>query len=281
LPNRLYNKNYLVKDKDDIYDTYLELIYNSDLFNPTLFEDSEVFQYNNVIYLASKYGQFKNNTAIFVKQEIEHILRTDTLINSMQLWNALYKEYKYESDNPYEGHIETYGNGYQYLSKSADSGQYLENGAMLLNNVKEINNRLFFDLISNEYIESLVGKPEKTDEYTPDILYRTLLYQMKWIYPYYTSENGLNIIKQIKFSENKINEDISEEENIPDEMPYNLTYSIYPRIMFNDEEQINMVLMLRLPSVIEEEQYEMKPKDVNINNIDMIQSLDSSLNVFN
>ena len=89
-------------------------------------EDTEIIQYNNQMYLSSKYGQYGNNTAVFIRQRIEHILRTDLLLNSMKSWNNLYKLLKYESDNTYTGHEETYGNGYKYLPKSADTGQYLE-----------------------------------------------------------------------------------------------------------------------------------------------------------
>ena len=285
LPDRLYNTDYLVKDNDDIYDSYLQIVYNSNLLNPTLMEDTEIIQYNNQMYLSSKYGQYGNNTAVFIRQRIEHILRTDLLLNSMKSWNNLYKLLKYDSDNTYTGHEETYGNGYQYLPKSADTGQYLEDGLMLLETVKTINNNYFFDLISNEYIESELCKPSKTDEYTPDLFFRTLLYQMKWIYPKYDTIDGFNIIYQLPFCEN-----IIDNQTIPnDKMPYNLTYSIYPRIMFNDEEQINMVLMLRLPSVIEDynidgddkSQYQLEIKDLCFNNIDIIKELTDPLNVMN
>jgi hypothetical protein len=66
-----------------------------------------------------------------------------------------------------------------------------------------------------------------------------------------------------------------------DSMPYNLAYSLYPRIMFNDEEQVNIVLMLRLPSVIREEQYEMTLEDLNLINVDIIRELTDPINVMN
>ena len=85
-------------------------------------EDSEVFTFNNKYLYASEYGQFANNTALFIRQNIEQQLRTDSLLNSMQIWNELYKSYKYDSDNPFEGHLQTYGNGYQYLENIVDTG---------------------------------------------------------------------------------------------------------------------------------------------------------------
>ena len=279
IPNRLYNDEYLANDNDDIFDTYLEIVYDSNKLNPTLLEDMEVIQYNNINYLASQYGQYGNNTALFIRQRIEHILRTDILINSMKAWNKLFETMKYESDNAYPGHEETYGNGYQYLPISADKGQFLEEGLMLLENVKTVNDNLFFDLSSNEYIESNLSKTSKVDNYTPELYFRTLLYQMKWCYPKYgTNDDGYNIITQLPLIENKIKYD----EKIPnDMMPYNLTYSIYPRLMFNDEEQINMVLMLRMPSIIQEKQYEMTVKDLNLNDIEHMQNIENPLKVMN
>ena len=279
LPERLYNQNYLVTDIDDIYDTYLEIIYNSNKLNPILMEDMEIIQYNNINYLSSQYGQYGNNTAVFIRQRIEHILRSDSLLNSMKAWNKLFETMKYESDNTYPGHEETYGNGYQYLPKSADTGQFLEDGLMLLENVKTINNNLFFDLTSNEYIEAELCKSSKYDEYTPSLYFRTLLYQMKWSYPKYSTKDGINIINTLPLVENPIESTNPDNKN----MPYNLTYSIYPRVMFNDEEQINLVLMLRLPSIINEEQYEMQEENLNLilGENEMILDLQEPLNVMN
>ena len=278
LPDRLYNPEFLADDPDDIFDTYLQIIYNSDIFNPELYEDSEVISYNNINYLASQYGQLKNNTALFIKQEIEHLLRTDTLLNSMKTWNDLYEnEYKYDSDNPYRGHVETYGNGYQYLPKTADYGQYLGDNIMLLENVKNINNSLFFDLTDNKYFEHNLSTVVKYDDYIPQKYFRTLLYNMKWIYPKYFTKDGISSINQYPIIENKLDENYI----YNNEMPYNLTYSLYPRIMFNDEEQVNIILMLRLPSIIEENQYQLIVSDLKYNIVSSIEELEDPINVMN
>lgn len=281
IPHRLYIDEYLAQDPDDIYDSYLQLIYNSELLNTELVEDSEVFTFNNKYLYASEYGQFANNTALFIRQNIEQQLRTDSLLNSMQIWNELYKSYKYDSDNPFEGHLQTYGNGYQYLENIVDTGQYLSDGYMLLKDVKTVNNGNFFDLTNNMYIENTICKAKFYDNYTPYKLYRVLLYNMKWVYPYYTTENNINIIKQILIDKCILNEN---EFNL-DYMPYNLTYSLYPRIMFNDEEQVNIILMLRCPTIINDEpdniQQEMTVNDLNLLNVDIIQQLTDPINVMN
>jgi len=161
----------------------------------------------------------------------------------MLKWNEEYVKHKYKSDNPYQGHLSTYGNGYQYLDKTIDTGQFIINNYMLLEDVKNINSQYIFE--KNTYLTNNINKPDKSDQYTPDKFFRTLLYQAKWCYPYYTTNNGLNLIKQIPLADNVITNNIK-----PTEMPYNLTYKIYPRVLFNDEEQVNIILMLRRPSII-------------------------------
>lgn len=152
---------------------------------------------------------------------------------------------------------------------------------MLLEDVKTVNDNNFFDLTNNKYLMVDICKPNYYDNYTPTKLYRTLLYQMKWIYPYYMTENGVNIIKQIELMNNNINDSEITFENNKITMPYNLTYSIYPRIMFNDEEQINIILMLRRPSIIRENQYQMTEDNLNLTGVNQIQELTDPINVMN
>ena len=64
-------------------------------------------------------------------------------------------------------------------------------------------------------------------------------------------------------------------------MPYNLCYTIYPRIMFNDEEQTNIILMLRKPTVMDENKDLMDVSDLCIPNVDNIQELENPINVMN
>lgn len=272
LPFTHYKESYIAQDPDDIFDTYLQLVYNADLYNSKLIEDQEQFIYNGNLYLSSKYDQFNNNTAVFIKQENDYELRSNSLLNSMKKWNETYVPIKYESDNPYLGHISVYGNGYQYIPKSYDQGQYTQFGYMSLSDVKQLNNRFFFDTdVIQDYTQD-INKSNKNNPYTPNDLFRSLLYQMKWVYPYYYSQDGLNYIRQIPISKSYI---FTSDE----EMPYNLAYDIYPRIMFNDEEQVIIVLMLRCPSIVNEDQYELNPEDIHIPDTDEPGQLTDPINV--
>lgn len=281
LPNKLYKNTWLCEDTDDITENYLRLIFNANIFTPRLLNDQYSFIYNNQRLLASQYSQLSNNSAVYIHQYNDINLRTDSLLKSMMKWNDEYeKSYHYETDNPFRGHIETYGNGYQYLPNSADNSKY--NQYMSLKDVRQQNELQFFDLGRNKVKTYDINKPDKRDAYTPPVLFNQLLYQLSWCYPYYTTNNeevqnskSKQYIKQLDFDNA-----VTLENGVLDvnKMPYNLCYNIYPRMMFNDEEQYNVVLMLRRPSVIKEGQYEFKLKDIQQKfNISQIQSINKYL----
>ena len=276
LPETLYNVNTLAGDNDDVYDSYLQFVYESEQFNPCNMHDEYQFQYNNNSYLASEYGQLGNNTAVFVTQENQINLRSLSLLNSMKVWNNEYESlYMYGTDNPYKGHLVTYGNGYQYLPNSADNEQYLSDSVMSLSDVKRINAEEFMNI--STYFEFDCNNPAKVDDYTPSKLFRTLLYNLGWVYPKYYSEDGINLIKTLPFSEASIT-DTRPNDSV---MPYNLCYTIYPRIMFNDEEQTNIILMLRKPTVINETKDSLAVSDLCLPNVTSIEELSSPINVMN
>lgn len=281
LPSKLYKNTWLCEDTDDITENYLRLIFNSNIFTPRLLNDQYSFIYNNQRLLASQYSQLSNNSAVYIHQYNDINLRTDSLLKSMMKWNDEYeKSYHYETDNPFRGHIETYGNGYQYLPNSADNSQY--NQYMSLKEIKQQNELQFFDLGLNKVKTYDINRPDKRDAYTPPILFNQLLYQASWCYPYYTTNNeeiqnskSKQYIKQLDFDNA-----VTLENGVLDvnKMPYNLCYNIYPRMMFNDEEQYNVVLMLRRPSIKKEGQYEFKSKDIQQKfNISQIQSINKYL----
>jgi len=119
----LYSKKWLCEDKDDISENYLRFIYNSNILLPRLINDQYSIIFNNKRLLASQYSQLSNNSAVYVHQYNDIQLRSEQLLKSMMKWNNIYeKDYHYDTDNPFNGHFETYGNGYQYLPKTSDNG---------------------------------------------------------------------------------------------------------------------------------------------------------------
>jgi len=59
---------------------------------------------------------------VFIRQDSEYELRSNSLLNSMKKWNEDYVNVRYDSDNPYIGHVAPYGNGYQYIARTYDQG---------------------------------------------------------------------------------------------------------------------------------------------------------------
>lgn len=242
LPENLYNQEWLAKDTDDVYYTYLMLQYSAD--KTYMMEDEEIFCYNNEKYLASKYNQINNNAGVFVQQNISKKVRDKNMISSISMWNTEYKTlYHKESDNPFTGHNNVYGNGYQYLDYNVDNNQYISDGIMSLSDILKIGEYPVFD---NNIYTIDISDPDTYDNYTPDILYRTLVKKLGWIYPQYTTENNIQLvhIRNVCNAPN-LYADITDSE----EMSYNYMYTIYPRILYNDEKQENIILMLQKPDI--------------------------------
>lgn len=241
LPEHMYKSSWLATDTDDIYNTYLQVCYDVTA-NTMLMNDEEIFYYNNNVYQASQYTQIPNNAAVFISTEIAKTVRTAEHINSLNIWNNEYKKLYYkDSDNPFLGHNSVYGNGYQYMLNSYDNNQYINDMVLPLADLKTVMDQNIFE--NNIYTETV--KNNSTDNYTPEKLFASLLKQVKWTYPKYVTENGLSLIYPLEVTNGVIeNTELSDSS-----MPYNLMYSIYPRILFNDETQMNIVLMLRKPTV--------------------------------
>ena len=125
----------------------------------------------------------------------------------------------------------------------------------------------------NTYIID-INRPYTYDNYTPDKLYQALAHNIKWAYPQYTTDadNNISIINSLEFTDAVTTADNNTINAMS--MPYNLAYSIYPRILYNDEEQMNIILMLRRPSVQTEETY-------SVNNNEFTKDIINPLNVLN
>lgn len=267
IPDSIYDSSILANDNDDISYNYLQLVYDSNLLNIRQIDDQYQFSFNGDNYLASQYGQLKNQTALFFKEEMTYPLRNDLLISSLKVWNDEYKNNYYkDSDNPYIGHNSTYGNGYQYLSNNADTGQYNADSIYSLSDILSIGNNYFFDTDNKAEYEQSLNHDYEVNTYTPSNLFRSLLYQLKWSYPKYeTSDTNMKKIISYDIS---VGTTYSLTPTFNEyEMPYNLCYNMKPRIMYNDEYQFNVILMLRRPCVTKENKYEFKSTDLFFNDI--------------
>lgn len=94
----------------------ISVIYHSALMNPRWRNDKYTFYYNSDDYDKTRYDQLINNYPVFINNNSYLSVRTNELIESMDVWNEKYSlSEKSDIDNTYIGVINLYGNGYNYL----------------------------------------------------------------------------------------------------------------------------------------------------------------------
>lgn len=94
----------------------ISVVYHSVLMNPRWRNDKYTFYYNSDDYDRARYDQLINNYPVFINNNSYLSVRTNELIESMDVWNEKYAlSEKSDIDNTYTGVINLYGNGYNYL----------------------------------------------------------------------------------------------------------------------------------------------------------------------
>ena len=309
-------------------DKYLAVIYNGALMNPKYRDDNYSFIYNGETLELDRYSQLANNYPAWVSDECSIEMRSDTLINSMDVWND---EYNFVSTSMsdtnilFKGILSLYGNGYNYLPNSYDDGQYTDAGEytaeqlelnsinkqlniinnanttsetlnslkeslelraqilentisqQIANNENQISDSKYKDVLSlsdtkaenDVYIYNAVNYDRiygsATTKYEPEVYkyFRSFLYDINWIYPKYTNDSKVTPYRLVsgfdylmKISEqlqseypdkwSKLNGSVDEITNM---IPYNLLYTVYPRVAYNDEKDTLNCLMLRRPTI--------------------------------
>lgn len=262
---------YDVIKSSRIDNSYMSVVYNANMYNSRMREDDMTFYFNDELYIASKYSQYGNNAPVFVSEDLSYDVRDSILMNSIDTWNYEYQKTNSYNDNTFSGHLSTYGNGYQYLDKSRDKGQY-EDILSLEETIKQ-NEMLFF---SEPYID-VCAQPAKNGMKYPDKngWFRQLLYQLKWQYPrYYMDDNQNEKIDayDIVDSGTYLQTYNIEKGKLPEhkyKLPHNIIYSIYPRCAYDDETDTTIVFMLRCPSVDSENKYKLESPDVKFTHTDI------------
>lgn len=252
-----------------IANSYMSVVYNANMYNSRMREDYMTFYYNDELYIASKYSQYGNNAPVFVSEDLSYDVRDSVLMSSIDTWNYEYQTTNSYNDNTFSGHLSTYGNGYQYLDKSRDKGQY-EDILSLEETIKQ-NEVLFF---SEPYIDVCAQLAKNGMKY-PDKngWFRQLLYQLKWQYPrYYTDDNQNEKIDAYDIVDGGTYlQTYNKDGKLPEykyKLPHNIMYSIYPRCAYDDETDTTIVFMLRCPSVDSENKYKLESSDVKFTHIE-------------
>lgn len=265
---------------------YLSLVYNSFILNPKLRNDTESFYLNDKLYLKSKYDQISMKCPIFINQENKWEVRTQELLDAIDIWNFEYGAVVNKmSKEIFKGIVNTYGNGYAYLDESVDEGQYLENDILSLSDTKLLNNDTLYDKNMYFYINNAspvtIYTPNKTE------YFRVPLCNVSWEFPVYCNSLNNNdefyqvnnvihsykivspyyyLIAKLEELEGKKNPHLNyyidnlklsidsfksevDEKNC---LPYNILYDITPRISNNSDNNCINICLLRAPTICED-----------------------------
>ncbi|WQJ53430.1 MAG: hypothetical protein [Wendovervirus sonii] len=239
---------------------YMGIIYNGGIMQPKLRDGIYTFYYDNTQFELNRYSQYGNKKPVFLNDSIIMNLRSDSLYNSIQVWNKEYVDSKQPyNDKLFNGNISLFGNGYMMLYDSKDTNQY-QDDIYSLAETKKQNDIYVYDV---SVFENVINMNNNNDEPATGYYYRTFLYDlnMEYVVPinnneseHYQISNDFDILSAYlkdknmlpKIYENKITNLLNKNTHI---IPYSLLYDIYPRICYNSDAKTINVLMLRMPSL--------------------------------
>lgn len=276
----------------DISDNkYFTIFYNAQIFHPRYRNGVETFYYNDEEYEAARYSQYNTESGlvlspIYIKCEPSILLRTDDEMDAIDTWNFEYQVYREgvtdSDDRTIPGKNTLYGNGWKFLNNEIDEGQYDSDGILSLDELRtQLADRTIFhneSYITSVQLSNSTMYPNKNE------LFRSLVYDMKWEFPYETfapGEDGtgmqpyighamlvapfdalLSYCMRTEELQDKYNNQLSSQSPDylshynalakrcgKDMIPYNLCYDMYPRIGYNADTNSINIMMLRRPAI--------------------------------
>ena len=246
----------------------LSVVYNSTILRPKDRDGNMTYYYNDNEYDSNEYGQIQSKYPAHYSESMSMDVRSSELLDAMDVWNFEYSNMKKNNatHNTFDGHINSYANGYWYLLSTADYGQYGDD-TLQLSDVKSLNDE---DIMQNSITVQIDGK--QTTDYMPtgDKAFRSFLYDVYWEYPLCAGD-GSNQVHAYKYVSSfdylskwlftyddnyrqtyqnndyaKKNTHLTKNKYI---LPYNMAFELSTRIAMNTDDGVVNVLMLRLPSV--------------------------------
>lgn len=288
LSNKKIFKEELEETKSSKYDdnSFLGLVYNANIMHAKNYNDKFQFYYNDELFNANKFNQYSANSPSFFNFDLNFEVRSENLLSSIETWNYEYESLptKNNLEKVFKGFMSKYGNGYTVLDDSNDQNQY--DNIISLKETKEQNEKLLLDNIILFNIHE--QENESQNQLTSLETFRTLLYDAFIQYPVYKDskvypyevKSPLEIIKKNLFNELlsktedevqhlddgtdkivKTKEEIALEKlnvtlhssyseiNTSDIIPYNLMFTIYPRVLDNTDFNVKNIFMLRKPTI--------------------------------
>ena len=188
---------------EDYEKSYLMSVFNGYVMNPEYRNENLTFYYNGKLYKEDLYDQWNSVSPLWSQQETTIEVVDSSLLDAKHNWNYEYEVSKdYVKDKTFGGVVTKSGYGYLELAsensiEKYDSGQYDVIGALGLRETIEKSE------------EPILPEPSITPMVLPSgfvkvpnqgEFFRTMLYDMKWIYPYYINKNNTLMVYPYYFA---------------------------------------------------------------------------------
>lgn len=188
---------------DDYSQSFLLSTFNGYVLNPEYRNEKLSFYYNNKLYSERPYDQWNSISPLWTHQEAEAELVDSSLLTAKQTWNYEYEVSKnYVKGKSHGGVITKSGDGYLELSseetiEEIDTGQYKSlNIYGLAETLEKSDEKVMTDpLVTDMTLPN--GFANMPSEYD---FFRTMLFDMKWIYPYYININNTLMVYPYYFA---------------------------------------------------------------------------------
>lgn len=270
--------------------SYISMSYNSDYMLPQNRDGQRNFYFNDKLYDVQEYSQWQNASPLWLSFESTSQIIDSSLLHSKQAWNFEYEvSSDYDKNKVFGGYLTKSGNGFNYLSEEYDTGQYEVDKLFSLKETKEkcdayLDLNTVDEIIELKDVKFCPKKNKLFRAFVYDLQWICPYFYYSesnlLVHPYYISDSlttsiDKNVFKNAfqsedvkldeaitTFSEN--NKDVkaigkyAEEKlkvsgrfiNIKMNIPYNLLYDVYPRVLYNsDQPSTYNILMLQRPSV--------------------------------
>lgn len=211
---------------------------------------------NGYMHLSNNYdnGQY-SDTGEYTdeQQELDSINARLEKLNNLTTQSETLNLLK-ESLNSRAAILETAISNKTSIITTSNSEKYKD--VLSLKETKSLNDVYIFDSVAYDRIYGSAAT-----KYEPEVYkyFRSFLYNINWIYPKYTNSevtpyrlvSSYDYLVKLDSSINQTKYDklVNGDDNIKKMVPYNLLYTVYPRVAYNDEKDTLNCIMLRRPTI--------------------------------
>ena len=188
---------------DDFSKSFLMSLFNGYAMNPEYRNEVLSFYYNNDLYLEKLYDQWNSISPLWSQQEATIEVVDASLLEAKHIWNYEYEVSEdYIKGKAHGGVVTKSGDGYLELStedaiEKYDTGQYNAVGSKSLKDtLQETDAKVMPEPVDIEMSlpSGFTNMPE------PSKFFRTMIFDMKWIYPYFININNTLMVYPYYFA---------------------------------------------------------------------------------